>query len=92
MKKKNCRSQWFTNTHFRGSYSFQSTKTDLLKTSAADLAAPIRNALGVPILHFAGEATHDHYYSTVHGAVESGWREAKRITDLYKYVFVMIYT
>lgn len=59
-------------------------KTNLLKTSAADLALPITNAIGTPILHFAGEATHSHYYSTVHGAIESGWREAKRIIDLYK--------
>lgn len=28
---------------------------------------------------FAGEATHDYFYSTVHGAVETGWREADRI-------------
>lgn len=78
------RSEWYSNPHFRGSYSFQSTKSDLLKTTAADLAAPLTNALGKPIVHFAGEATHSHYYSTVHGAVETGWREAKRIVDLYK--------
>lgn len=35
------------------------------------------------MLFFAGEATHNHYYSTVHGALESGWREAKRIADMY---------
>ncbi|XP_011688273.1 PREDICTED: polyamine oxidase-like [Wasmannia auropunctata] len=29
----------------------------------------------------AGEATHDHYYSTVHGAVETGFREADRLID-----------
>lgn len=33
---------------------------------------------------FAGEATHDHYYSTVHGAIESGWREADRILNTLK--------
>lgn len=78
------RTQWYSNPHFRGSYSFRSLKTDLLKTSAAQLAIPITNALGQPILQFAGEATNDHYYSTVHGAIEAGWREAKRITDFYK--------
>lgn len=36
-----------------------------------------------PIIQFAGEATSDHYYSTVHGAVESGWREALRLAQFY---------
>lgn len=36
-----------------------------------------------PIVQFAGEATSDHYYSTVHGAVDAGWREAKRLADFY---------
>ena len=35
---------------------------------------------------FGGEATHDHYYSTVHGAIETGWREADRILRYYGYV------
>jgi hypothetical protein len=36
------------------------------------------------VLLFAGEATHSSYYSTVHGAIESGWREAERLTEFYK--------
>ncbi|XP_073846820.1 spermine oxidase-like [Musca autumnalis] len=36
-----------------------------------------------PILQFAGEATSRHYFSTVHGAVESGYREANRIINYY---------
>ncbi|XP_034652951.1 spermine oxidase [Drosophila subobscura] len=36
-----------------------------------------------PIVLFAGEASSEHYYSTVHGAVEAGWREAKRLADFY---------
>ncbi|XP_037941161.1 uncharacterized protein LOC119674108 [Teleopsis dalmanni] len=36
-----------------------------------------------PIIQFAGEATSDHYYSTVHGAVEAGWREARRLAQFY---------
>jgi hypothetical protein len=35
-------------------------------------------------LLFAGEATHSSYFSTVHGAIETGWREAKRITQFRK--------
>jgi len=44
---------------------------------AADLEQPVADRL-----FFAGEATHGHFYSTVHGAVESGWREADRILQL----------
>lgn len=76
------RTQWFSNPNFRGSYTFKSTATDMLKTGPADLALPLTNSVGVPVVCFAGEATSDHYYSTVHGAIESGWREAKRICEL----------
>lgn len=37
-----------------------------------------------PVLFFAGEATSSDHYSTVHGAVESGIREAERILSLYR--------
>lgn len=32
---------------------------------------------------FAGEATHDEYFSTTHGALLTGQREAKKIVELY---------
>jgi len=38
----------------------------------------------VPKVLFAGEATTDPYYSTVHGALDSGAREAMRIIKLKK--------
>lgn len=76
------RTQWYSNPNFRGSYTFRSTTSDLLKTGPSDLALPLTNGVGVPVVCFAGEATSEHYYSTVHGAVESGWREAKRINEL----------
>ncbi|XP_055597988.1 spermine oxidase-like isoform X2 [Uranotaenia lowii] len=78
------RSQWYSNPNFRGSYSFRSMTTDLLNTSAEHLALPLTNACGIPIVQFAGEATHSHFYSTVHGAIESGWREADRLIGLYE--------
>lgn len=78
------RTQWFSNVNFRGSYTFRSLLTDELRTGAWDLAMPLLNSEGRPLLQFAGESTHNHYYSTVHGAVESGWREAQRLIDFYK--------
>jgi spermine oxidase len=80
---KMLRSSWYSNNHFRGSYSYRSVTTDLLKTSANDLAHPLSDPLGKPILLFGGEATSEHYYSTVHGAIEAGWREASRLIDFY---------
>jgi spermine oxidase len=76
-------SRWNSNPHFRGSYSFRSVTTDFLKTSARDLSIPLHDSLGKPVVCFAGEATHDHYYSTVHGALESGRREADRLANYY---------
>lgn len=35
----------------------------------------------MPIVRFAGEATHEEYFSTMHGAYESGMRESALILD-----------
>lgn len=77
------RSNWYSNKNFRGSYSFRSITSDLLKTSSNHLAMPLFDALGKPVLLFAGEATSEHYYSTVHGALDAGYREANRIYNFY---------
>lgn len=36
------------------------------------------------VVLFAGEATTSRFFSTVHGAVSAGWREADRIINLYR--------
>lgn len=78
------RTRWYTNPNFRGSYTFRTLYTDELRTGGWDLAAPLTASTdGKPLLQFAGEATHTHFYSTVHGAVESGWREAQRLITYY---------
>ncbi|XP_018347124.1 PREDICTED: peroxisomal N(1)-acetyl-spermine/spermidine oxidase-like [Trachymyrmex septentrionalis] len=74
------RSKWYTNEHFRGSYSFQSMVSEQMNVTPRDLAEPIMTG-NKPVILFAGEATHDHYYSTVHGGVETGFREADRLID-----------
>jgi spermine oxidase len=40
---------------------------------------------GKPVVLFAGEASNPVHYSTVHGAIETGRREALRLIDLYKH-------
>jgi monoamine oxidase len=78
------RSLWQSNPHFCGSYSFRSKKSVELDVCPSDLAEPVINSNGSVRLFFAGEATHDHRYSTVHAAVETGWREADRIVEHVK--------
>lgn len=79
-----CRSKWQSNPHFRGSYTNVTLESDALGATTTKLAEPINDQNGKPILQFAGEATNQHHFSTVHGAIESGWREAQRLIDLYR--------
>ncbi|XP_071547521.1 uncharacterized protein [Panulirus ornatus] len=78
------RSSWGSSALFRGSYSLRTMKTEAMGVQALDLAEPLQSPDGIPLVCFAGEATHDCYYSTVHGALETGWREADRLTNYFK--------
>uniref|UniRef100_A0A1A9WL91 Amine oxidase domain-containing protein n=1 Tax=Glossina brevipalpis TaxID=37001 RepID=A0A1A9WL91_9MUSC len=78
------RTQWYSNKNFRGTYSYRTLYADELLTGAWDLAEPLIDSQGRPLVQFAGEATHNHYFGTVHGAMETGWREAKRLIDYYQ--------
>lgn len=77
------RSQWHSAPYTRGSYSYVavgSTGDDL------DLMAqPLpEDGTGTQLqVLFAGEATHRTFYSTTHGALLSGWREADRLVSLW---------
>ncbi|EFA06712.1 spermine oxidase [Tribolium castaneum] len=73
-------SKWYTNEHFRGVYSF--TKTGFYEKGFSHqekLGEPLVGVSGKPAVLFAGEATNGVHYSTVHGAIETGFREAGRI-------------
>ncbi|XP_048759004.2 spermine oxidase-like [Ostrea edulis] len=75
------RSAWKSNKFTRGSYSYLSHSS-----SNADiecLAEPLC-VNGAPVVLFAGEATHPQFYSTAHGAMESGIREAKCLVNYYQ--------
>ncbi|KAL9890031.1 spermine oxidase-like [Glossina fuscipes fuscipes] len=78
------RTQWYTNSNFRGTYSYRTLYADELRTGAWDLAKPTTDDDDKPIVQFAGEATHNHYFGTVHGAIETGWREADRLINYYE--------
>lgn len=75
---------WHSNPHFRGSYSHYTLKTVALDASPSKIAEPINDLNGKPKVQFAGEATSSKYFGNVHGAIETGWREATRLIDLYK--------
>uniref|UniRef100_A0A182M2C0 Amine oxidase domain-containing protein n=1 Tax=Anopheles culicifacies TaxID=139723 RepID=A0A182M2C0_9DIPT len=77
------RSKWSSDRLFRGSYSSRSITTENLNTGARALGTPVRNAANEPVLLFAGEATNPIHYSTVHGAIDSGFREANRLINYY---------
>ncbi|KAL1432135.1 hypothetical protein MTO96_013471 [Rhipicephalus appendiculatus] len=84
------RSKWYSDPYSRGSYSYISVACDTTGALPRDLAEPIcepvvhcGTEVTYPVLFFAGEATHPHFYSTVHGAYESGIREADRLADFY---------
>ncbi|EDS31149.1 amine oxidase [Culex quinquefasciatus] len=78
------RSKWSSDKNFRGSYSSRSLTTEALKTGHDKMAVPVKNSEGKPVLMFAGEATSEEYFGTVHGAIASGWREADRIVEYYE--------
>lgn len=68
---------WSSDPWTRGSYSYiavGSSPSDILA-----LARPV----GDGRVRFAGEATHPRFYGTMHGAYDSGVREADLIGESY---------
>ncbi|CAN9499850.1 unnamed protein product [Ophioblennius macclurei] len=82
--KRILRSQWFHDPWTCGSYTFpgkgcSEQDLDNMKEPLPPKASPSQP---LQVL-FAGEATHPCYYSTVHGALLTGWREADRLITHY---------
>lgn len=82
--KRCLRTQWHSNKYVRGSYSHISTKCDGNGVTPATLATPVWSSRtqgnctkDVPIIMLAGEATHESYYSTTHGAYDTGVKQAQ---------------
>ncbi|OQV21033.1 Spermine oxidase [Hypsibius exemplaris] len=82
------RERWSANPFTRGTYSYYSLDSSRAGIVIGDLAEPVGYHSAttdefVPALLFAGEATHPQFFSTVHGAILSGWREADRLIELH---------
>ncbi|CAH2321622.1 peroxisomal N(1)-acetyl-spermine spermidine oxidase [Pelobates cultripes] len=77
------RTKWHSEPYTHGSYSYIA-----VGASGDDidiLAQPLPNEGAKPLqVLFAGEATHRSFYSTTHGALLSGWREAERLIGRYQ--------
>ncbi|KAL2083071.1 hypothetical protein ACEWY4_020844 [Coilia grayii] len=74
------RSQWFSEAFTCGSYSYPATGCSARDITHLAEPLPQTHTHAKPLqVLFAGEATHDSFFSTVHGALLSGWREAERI-------------
>lgn len=82
------RSSWGSNPYIRGSYSFTRVGSSGEDCERLAMPLPYANVTKAPPLQvlFAGEATHRKYYSTTHGALLSGQREAERLIERYQYL------
>jgi monoamine oxidase len=85
------RSNWSSDELIRGSYTYPAVGCcpddfDILAQPLPQPACHVTSGDEVSPLQllFAGEATHRHYYSTMHGAYMTGIREADRIKALYQ--------
>lgn len=81
---KMIRSTWSTNVFTQGAFTYIGTESGLGQIK--DLAEPTPDSYQneTPVLFFAGEHTCPKNYATVHGARDSGIREANRIVKYTK--------
>ncbi|KAF3708278.1 Peroxisomal N(1)-acetyl-spermine/spermidine oxidase [Channa argus] len=80
------RSQWFHDPWTCGSYSHpgKGCSAQDLENMMEPLPTKGSQSQVSPLqVLFAGEATHPCYFSTVHGALLTGWREADRLITHY---------
>ncbi|XP_039629677.1 peroxisomal N(1)-acetyl-spermine/spermidine oxidase [Polypterus senegalus] len=82
--KRVFRSKWHSDLYTRGSYSYVSVGCSMsdIDNIGQPLPLPGSNSRPFQVL-FAGEATHPSFYSTTHGALLSGWREADRLISYF---------
>ncbi|XP_071071705.1 peroxisomal N(1)-acetyl-spermine/spermidine oxidase isoform X2 [Dasypus novemcinctus] len=76
------RSCWHSDPYTRGSYSYVAVGSSGDDVDKLAEPLPAGGVDAQPQVLFAGEATHRTFYSTTHGALLSGWREAERLIGL----------
>lgn len=77
-------SRWGSNPNFYGSVTYKDIEAFNANITNSDLCEEIRNEEGNIVMLFAGEATHDRFASSVHGAVESGFNAAMKLIEIYE--------
>ncbi|XP_053306603.1 peroxisomal N(1)-acetyl-spermine/spermidine oxidase-like [Spea bombifrons] len=78
------RTRWRSEPYTRGSYSYVAVGSSGEDVDILARPLPLEEDTSKPLqVLFAGEATHRNFYSTTHGALLSGWREADRLTRHY---------
>ncbi|CAB3244120.1 unnamed protein product [Arctia plantaginis] len=82
--KKIIRTQWAQNPLTRGTYAHRTALLEENGGSALILSEPLYRSNRFPVVCFAGEATSHHKHSAVHGAIESGFREAERLIESFQ--------
>jgi len=78
------RTSWVSDQDFLGTYSYPGLQTEVPAHQLA-LSEPLKDRQGVPRVLFCGEATHPDSYGTVHGARQTGLREAKRLLEMWSH-------
>ncbi|XP_074600527.1 spermine oxidase-like isoform X2 [Brevipalpus obovatus] len=82
---KMVRTSWCSNNFIKGSYSNRTKEYEESGMTLDDLISPITHTEDSewPLILFAGEATSEKFFSTTHGALESGFREANRLLQFW---------
>ncbi|MBN3311130.1 spermine oxidase [Amia ocellicauda] len=86
------RSSWGSNPYIYGSYSYTRVGSSGIDVEKLAMPLPYNESTKAPPLQvlFAGEATHRKYYSTTHGALLSGQREATRLIEMYQDLYNVV--
>ncbi|XP_041983706.1 spermine oxidase-like isoform X2 [Aricia agestis] len=86
--KRTLITKWHSNPYTRGSYTYDNLLTPQQPNARTILGEPLLDAFGRARVLFAGEATNQTHFSTVHGASETGYREAMKTLNASYYKMV----